>query len=259
MPVCHSHADQRAGIGAFQSRGYLRIEGAVPREVTEEVGRILWRDLPGRPEDPTSWAEPVVRLGMYAAAPFAAAARAPVLEEAFDLLVGPGRWQPLGSLGTFRCVFPHREPAPDAGWHIDPSFDFDQPNFLDWRVNIRSKGRALLLLYLFTDVGESDAPTRLRVGSHHAVARLLAPAGEAGMSLGELVDGGIDRTESCDEVLATGPAGTVYVCHPFLVHAASPHHHGVTPRFLAQPPLLPEGDFGRGTSPVEEAIRLALL
>ncbi len=37
---------------------------------------------------------------------------------------------------------------------------------------------------------------------------------------------------------ATGDAGTVYLCHPFLVHAAQPHH-GERPRVLAQPPLLP--------------------
>ena len=38
--------------------------------------------------------------------------------------------------------------------------------------------------------------------------------------------------------LATGEPGDVYLCHPFLVHAAQPHH-GSTPRFMAQPPLHP--------------------
>ncbi|WP_421825467.1 hypothetical protein [Larkinella sp.] len=55
---------------------------------------------------------------------------------------------------------------------------------------------------------------------------------------------------------------TVYLCHPFLAHAAQPHH-GREPRFLAQPPLLLrqelqiEGSKG-GYFPVEEAIRLGL-
>jgi hypothetical protein len=38
--------------------------------------------------------------------------------------------------------------------------------------------------------------------------------------------------------LATGRAGDVYLCHPFLVHAAQRHRarrHG--PRFVAQPPV----------------------
>jgi len=69
---------------------------------------------------------------------------------------------------------------------------------------------------------------------------------------------GADRPQA----LATGAAGTVYLCHPFLVHAAQ-KHHGTRPRFMAQPPLAPaepfrlkrdDGDY----SPVEIAIRLAL-
>jgi hypothetical protein len=56
-------------------------------------------------------------------------------------------------------------------------------------------------------------------------------------------------------------SGTVYLCHPFLVHAAQPNH-GSKPRFLAQPPLLLNSDFniaGPGPfSPVEDAIRTAL-
>lgn len=38
------------------------------------------------------------------------------------------------------------------------------------------------------------------------------------------------------ETLATGALGDVYLCHPFLVHAAQ-SHHGRTPSFMAQPPL----------------------
>ena len=39
------------------------------------------------------------------------------------------------------------------------------------------------MLLLYSDVGEDDAPTRIRVGSHLQIARKLAPAGEAGLSL----------------------------------------------------------------------------
>jgi hypothetical protein len=69
---------------------------------------------------------------------------------------------------------------------------------------------------------------------------------------------GVERPET----LATGEAGTVYLCHPFLVHAAQ-RHQGTTPRFMAQPPLHPaepiqlerlDGNY----SPVEIAIRRAL-
>jgi hypothetical protein len=64
------------------------------------------------------------------------------------------------------------------------------------------------------------------------------------------------------QTVATGAAGTVYLCHPFLVHAAQPHR-GTHVKFMGQPALeLPtplvldraDGDY----SPVEIAIRLAL-
>jgi hypothetical protein len=128
---------------------------------------------------------------------------------------------------------------------------------------VSSKGRALLMLFLFSDVGEIDAPTRIRVGSHHDIARILAPLGELGLSSRDLVAReGFAETASRREVLATGDAGTVYLCHPFLVHAAQ-GHRGSRPRFLAQPPLLPAESFllyrkDGAYCPVEQAIRIAL-
>jgi hypothetical protein len=64
------------------------------------------------------------------------------------------------------------------------------------------------------------------------------------------------------EALATGEAGTVYLCHPFLVHSAQPHR-GTTPRFMAQPPLHLAEPFrlereDSGDSPVELAIKQGL-
>jgi phytanoyl-CoA dioxygenase PhyH len=150
----------------------------------------------------------------------------------------------------------------DTGWHVDASFGTEDPDFLSWRVNVTSKGRALLMLFLFSDVGPDDAPTRIRVGSHLEIARVLARAGDEGLSLRELVASGVLETAGSREALATGDAGTVYLCHPFLVHAAQPHR-GAHPRFMAQPPLLPaeplaliraDGEY----SPVEQAIRRAL-
>jgi hypothetical protein len=64
-------------------------------------------------------------------------------------------------------------------------------DFLSWRVNVAAKGRALLMLFLFSGIGESDAPTRIRAGSQLDVARLLALAGAAGLSLIELAANGI--------------------------------------------------------------------
>lgn len=247
-----------ADIAAFIANGYVRIDGAFPRAVADEGRAILWRATDCDPEDPATWSRPVIRLGMFADPPFREAANTPALRTAYDQLVGPGRWLPVHALGTFPIRFPSPDDPGDAGWHIDVSFGTEQPDFLDWRANVTSRGRALLMLFLFSDVGEDDAPTRLRAGSHRDVARQLAPAGEDGLTLRELAADGFAGSSHRPEVLATGDAGTVYLCHPFIVHAAQPHR-GARPRFMAQPPLLPREPLRLdGPSPVEQAIRDAL-
>jgi hypothetical protein len=225
-------------LSRFAKQGFLKIEGAFPRSLADQARAILWKDTGCDPLDRTTWTQPVIRLGMYTQTPFMEAANTPALHEAFDQLVGPGKWLPCRSMGTFPVRFPSAQDPGDTGWHVDVSFGTEDPDFLSWRVNSRSRGRALLMLFLFSDVAHDDAPTRIRVGSHLDMARILAPAGEAGLSLRELAANGFEETAHCEEVLATGDAGTVYLCHPFLVHAAQ-IHRGLHPRFMAQPPLLP--------------------
>ena len=251
-------------IQQFIRDGFLKIEAAFPRDLADRCRSILWRDTGCDPDDPTTWKKAVIRLGMYGQEPFVQAANTPVLHQAFDQLAGEGRWLPRTDLGTFPIRFPSPDDPGDAGWHVDTSFppeNLNPADFFDWRVNVTSKGRALLMLFLFSDVGENDAPTRIRVASHVDMARRLAPVGESGLSLRELAANGFVESAKRRVVLATGEAGTVYLCHPFLVHAAQPHR-GTRPRFLAQPPLLPAEPFlldraDGAYSPVEQAIRIA--
>jgi hypothetical protein len=253
-----------AQIDAFIADGFVRIDDAFSEEVAAEGRRILWADTGCDPDDPKTWTKPVIRLGQYHQPPFVAAANTPVLHGAFDQLAGAGRWERRGTLGTFPVRFPSPNDPGDAGWHVDVSFGWAEnpADFMERRANVASRDRLLLMLFLFSDVGEDDAPTRIRVGSHLDMARKLAPAGEAGLTLREMAADGFAESAHRPEVLATGSPGTVYLCHPFLVHAAQPHR-GTRPRFMAQPPLSPgeqvsleraDGDY----SPVETAIRLAL-
>jgi hypothetical protein len=250
-----------ADIAAFIRNGFVRIDRAFSRLTAEEGRAILWEAMGCDPGDRTTWSQPVIRLGQFSDDPFRTAVNSPVLHQALDQLVGPGRWLPPQTLGTFPIRFPSSQDPGDDGWHIDVSFG-DDPDFMDWRANVSSKGRALLMLFLFSDIGTDDAPTRVRVGSHLDIARQLAPAGETGLTLRQLAADGFAGSVDRPEVAAVGDAGTVYLCHPFLVHAAQ-RHRGSEPRFLAQPPLLPRkpicidrqsGDY----SPVEQAIRLAI-
>lgn len=253
-----------AEIEQFVRDGFVRIDEAFPSALADEARAILWHDTGCAPDDLATWRAPVVRLGHYTAPPFVAAANTPVLHAAFDALVGAGRWRECRAVGTFPVRFPLPQDAGDTGWHIDVSFALpDDPadDFLSWRANLASRGRALLMLMLFSDVGPDDAPTRLRVGSHQVVARELAAAGERGSTLRELAAEGFASSAHCPEVTATGAAGTVYLCHPFMVHAAQVHR-GRQVRFLAQPPLLPRPEFEHAPaaegSPVARATAAAL-
>lgn len=255
-----------AQIQQFIDDGFVRLDRAFPKTLADEGRARLWRDLPCDRDDPATWTRPVIRLGYYGDEPFRRAVNTPILHAGFNQLVGLGRWHPRGDLGTFPVRFPSLEDPGDAGWHIDVSFPAEtsdpneQQNFSSWRANIVSRGRALLMLFLFSDVGEDDAPTRIKIGSHRDIARLLEPAGEAGAS--HWSDEELKPALGRREALATGEAGTVYLCHPFLLHAAQ-MHRGATPRFMAQPPLHPREPFRLERddglySPVEIAIRLAL-
>jgi len=248
----------------FVRDGFVKTEAAFPAEIAQEVRAILWQETGCDPEDPRTWTRPVVRLADCAQEPFRKAANTEVLHAAFDDLVGENRWVPRESLGGFVIRFPHPDDPGDTGWHVDASFPPADAvdSYFDWRINVRSKGRALLMLFLFSDATAQDAPTRIRLGSHLTVARLLAPAGEGGMSMMDLSRLADRETEGMPEATTTGAAGTVYLCHPFLVHAGQAHH-GHVPRFLAQPPLYPRVRFelereDGGYSLVETAIRLGL-
>jgi hypothetical protein len=119
------------------------------------------------------------------------------------------------------------------------------------------------MLFLFSDIGIDDAPTRILVGSHLDVPSLLQPAGEQGLNFIELAQK-LTTTLDREVAYATGKAGTVFLCHPFLIHGAQPNR-GKSARFLAQPPLLPRSDESirlhrndSAYSPVELAIRMGL-
>ena len=229
-------------LSDFIDDGFVRLDQAFPTALADECRAILWKASQCDPNRPDTWVQPVIRIGEIGLEPFKKAANTPLLLNAFDQLAGKGNWLPRSTLGSFPIRFPCTEKAVDTGWHVDASFPgADASDYLDWRINIYSKGRALLMLFLFSDVGETDAPTRIRVGSHLDVAKLLEPEGEGGLSFMELARK-LDVTKNRKEVVATGRAGTVYLCHPFIAHAAQ-DHRGTVPKFMAQPPLLTAQDF----------------
>jgi hypothetical protein len=250
-------------VDRFIDDGYVHLPGALPRELADRCRALLWEQIGLDASDPTTWTRPVLHAPTRGAA-FDEAANTARLHAAFNAVVGVGRWLPRGDIGNCVIRFPHPDDSRDTGWHVDASYlpEGEQT----YRVNVWSRDRALLLLFLLSDVGSDDAPTRIKVGSHLDVPPFLTAAGERGLTIDELAQamdaaGMLDRPER-PLALATGEAGDVYLCHPFLLHAAQ-RHRGTVPRFLTQPGLWPAGPLlldrpdGR-YSPVEEAIRRGL-
>jgi hypothetical protein len=219
-------------VRGFISDGFVRLEGAFPRSLADECVDLLWPKIGCRRDMPGTWTRPVIRHPSWDAAPFARTVNTPRLHAAFDQLVGRGRWLARRNPGLFVIRFPSTEDPGDTRWHIDGSFDVGG----EWWVNLSSRERALLMLFLFTDVGPDDAPTRISIGSHLDVPPVLQPLGERGTYFGN-VAAALSPMEKRRVALATGKAGDAYLCHPFLVHVASWPHRDTQPRFMAQPAL----------------------
>ena len=249
-------------IDDFIDNGFVKIENAFSADIANECRAILWNETGCSPDNPDSWTAPVIRIGELGDKPFKEAANTSILHQAFDQLVGKDNWIAKETLGSFPIRFPSKEKANDTGWHVDASFPGDDiGNYFAWRINVGSKARGLLMLFLFSDVSDEDAPTVLKVGSHLDVAKMLGPEGEKGISFIELAQR-IDSLPERPVALATGKAGTVYLCHPFMVHAAQ-EHNGSTPKFMAQPALMTKNDFelkknNESACPVEKAIMRGL-
>lgn len=249
-------------IQQFIREGYVKLENAFAPALAEKARSILWKDTNCDPNNPSTWTRPLIRLGEYGQEPFVKAINSPLLHSAFDQLAGKGNWLPRNTIGTFPVRFPAPDDPGDTGWHVDASFPGEDPgNYFEWKINVRSKGRALLMLFLFSDVDDMDAPTGMYAGSHREVAGILEPHGEAGLTFMEVAQK-LTTPEENQIVHATGKAGTVYLCHPFLAHAAQ-RHCGKNPRFMAQPALPTNKEFDLHRidgdySPVEQAIRNAI-
>jgi len=249
-------------IGTFLDKGYVALRGALPADVARACEDAVWAALRQRGcarDDRSTWNVPVVRIPTPRGGPFATAATASAVQEACDQLIGEGRWWRRADIGgTIPVRFPSEADPGDAGWHIESSYEEAGRS----RVSLASRARGLLALYLFTDGDVESAPTKVRPGSHLDVPPILAPAGEAGMEWPVAARMAATASARRPTVLATGRAGDVYLCDPFLVHAASWPHRGRRPRMIAQPAVALHSqlplDPAVVLAPVEQAILAGL-
>lgn len=245
-------------IERFTSEGFLPLRQAFPREIADQARELLWQKIGLSPDDPSGWTRPVVWASDETGeGPFGQAVGSPRLHAALDQIAGAGRWLRRGTIGNLPIRFPRLPPADDTGWHLDSNVPRPDGS---WGVALPS--HTMLLLLLFSDVGPDDAPTRIRVGSHLDVPRVLEPYGEAGPDFAELYPAVVEATATRPLALATGEPGDAYLCHPFLVHAAQAHN-GTVPRFMSQGPVIMKEPLrverqDGAYSPLEIAIRRGL-
>ena len=244
-------------VDGFVRDGYTVVRGAFDAATAATCRQMIWDRLAGhgvRADDRGTWQTPLIRVNTPDGGPFRTAAGSPALRTAYDELIGAGRWTPRPDVGgTVPVRFPSEENPGEIGWHIEGSWW----GGTGYWANVYSRARGLLALFLFSDVGLLDAPTRLLLGSHRFAAAALATRGEAGMPGGDVPDLLRPSTFCRTTAEATGAAGDVYLCHPFIVHTATWPHRGTDPRMMAQPAVHVSDGFaldGSDRSPVARAI-----
>ena len=167
-------------VEGFVRDGFVVVRGAVDPDTVAGCRELVWAAMERRGirrDDPGGWPAVAEGFADLTGEPFVAAHMAPALTAAYDELIGPGRWNRSVDIGEAVVVRFPKEDRGNAGYHIEGSYH--GPDRANW-VNIRSRARGLLALFLLTDVGPDDAPTRLLCGSHRYVPEFLAPYGEAG-------------------------------------------------------------------------------
>jgi hypothetical protein len=147
--------DGRVDLDAFVRDGYVAVRGAVDACTAAACRELIWTAMELRGvcrDDPGSWPPLVEGIDDLAGEPFVAAYMAPTLTAAYDELIGPGRWErSVRSVDIGEAVvvrFPAGDERANAGYHIEGSYaPPDGGSGAGW-VNIRSRARGLLALFL---------------------------------------------------------------------------------------------------------------
>ena len=247
-------------VEQFIECGYTRLEEAYPSEKALAVQDFLWEQLAVRGirrDDQATWTQPMVHIKESYEAPVFQECATQRLFQAVEDLVGQGRhahrtptrwgWWPVNfALGADRPW-----DVPTGGWHWDG---------ITFKHHVDSPEQGLLLICIFSEIKPHGGSTVVAEGSHKLVARFLNqyPDGldindaiklcasshpwlaeltgrtteQATRRIPYFMDSTYqDQGANLRVVETPGSPGDVYLCHPFIFHAASQNHSGV-PRFI---------------------------
>lgn len=288
-----------ADVEHFIERGWVRVPQAFSRVDALRAQDVLWEQVEKRDvlrDDKSTWTKQMIQINENYDTPEFRACDTERLADAIEDLVGVGRWMGRGTPNrwgwwpvNFAKGAEFEWDVPKSGWHWDG---------IQFRHFIDSPEQGLLCLCIFSDIGPHGGGTLIAEGSHQVVARYLATQPEGveldegirhvnqahdwfgkltGRNQGELdhndevsrVDYFINQTFVDDHgtelhvLETTAEAGDVFLCHPFLYHAASQNLSGI-PRFMCNrtTPLRERLNFARLSesdySPLEVSIQKAM-
>jgi hypothetical protein len=254
-------------VEQFMDNGWVKVEQAFPREAALKAQQIVWSHVEKRgplQNDPSTWTQDMVRINESFDDEEFQHCNSLRIADAIEDLIGEGRrakrivygestektsygWWPVNfSMGADKPWG-----IPTEGWHWDG---------IQFKHFIDSPDQGLLCLCLFSDIGPRGGGTLVAEGSHKLVAKFLAQHPE-GIELKDALPLArqshpwleeLTNPDSTDQegrmekflnwttdsegvrlrvVETTGGPGDVFLCHPFLYHAASQNHSGVV-RFM---------------------------
>jgi hypothetical protein len=267
-------------IDQFIQLGYVRIDTAFSQDTAKRCLDAVKQYMRTRKgvdlDNPTTFPKTNTDFANYCLQDLFSLGESPWREiltrkysNALIQLLGPQMdWNEQTEIGWFPITYPGIDDSSrwkwrtDRGsWHIDGEF----VHFAD------SPEQAILQLVLLTDIGSKQSGTAIIPGSHTSVAKLLHEHRSEGLHSSKLKQ--IIRQKYSEEnfekgefqVLdACGSAGTIWLCHPFIVHATG-LNVGNSVRVIANPPIsfkarMKVYNLGINRNelcPVEQAIRRA--
>jgi hypothetical protein len=236
-PVSSTEVEQ------FILQGMVRIRKAFAVATAVRLQEALWRRLAAHgilPGDRSTWQRPFSGIGSTGDYQEAADGR---LHRVYDQLIGAGCWQMPTSWGQTRVTFPQLSTA----WHL--TSDAWHSDY--WPSDTSPAG--LLVIACLSELRPSGGGTLMVAGSHRALARYAAGLTEEqrrwkngrksrGFAeytpwLSELTEGRpcvgrrtdrfmhqehiTEHGERLRVVELVGEPGDVWLCHPYIYHAAS--------------------------------------
>jgi hypothetical protein len=221
-------------IEHFIARGFVRVSGCFTRELARDLTTRACERLFCSLDDPTTWPKGRLRSPESRRVSFDSIAPK-AWQAACELVGGAGRvLQPCNWGDGFIINFggeplEWQPPSPVLHdwqvWHKDGDFF---RHFLD------SPEQGLLVIAIFSDIGERGGGTYIACDSVGHVARFLAEHPEGVLPRGTPAE---EIVQQCrDFVETSGEIGDVFLLHPFMLHTWSVNASDRA-RFIINPPV----------------------